>query len=180
MLDGSFVVLMGFFPAALLIAELAQFLFSKFAAVGLLAGLLVSLLGAREMLSIVNPTTILFTRADEKAMTWIATNTPDDARFLVNSFAWLPPYYVPSDGGSWIPFTTNRAIAFVDNAIAPDALARWMDAQQITYVYLGRRAGVLPARDFTDAPERYELVYEEEGVRIFGVKIESFPLSNSR
>jgi len=180
MLDGSFVVLMAFFPAALLIAELARALFTKNTAVGLLVCLLVSLLGAREMLSIVNPTTVLFTRADERAMVWIQANTPDDARFLVNSFAWLPSYYVPSDGGSWIPYTTNRAMAFVDNATAPDALARWIDAQQITYVYLGRRAGVLPARDFTDAPERYQLVYEEEGVRIFGVKIESIPLSNSR
>ena len=175
MLDVPFVVLLGFFPAALLIGELARVVYQQtckvFGDIGsriwVGIGLLVSLLGAREMLSIVNPTTILFTRADERAMTWIQVNTPNDARFLVNSFAWYPSYYVPFDGGSWIPFTTNRAIFFTDNAIAPDALAGWMDAQKITYVYLGRRAGVLSVRDFADAPERYTLLYEAEGVRIW-------------
>ncbi len=164
-----FVVLMGFFPAALLIGELAQILFSKMKPVGLLVGLVVSLLGAREMLAIVNPTTILFTRADARAIAWIQTHTPGDARFLVNSFAWYPTIFVPSDGGGWIPYTANRAIVFADNTLAPDARARWIDAQKITYIYLGRRAGVLRARDFADAPERYALVYAEEGVRIFSV-----------
>jgi hypothetical protein len=169
-----FVVLLGFSPTAPLVGELARVVYHQTCEVlGDLSliwvgiGLLVSLLGAREMLSIVNPTTILFTRADERAMTWLQANTPNDARLLVNSFAWYPSYYVPSDGGSWIPFTTNRAIAFADNAIAPEALARWIDARRITHIYIGRRAGVLRARDFADAPERYTLVYEEEGVRIW-------------
>jgi len=178
MLDVPFVVLLGFFPAALLVGELARVLYRQtckvFGNFGSLAwvsvGLLVSLLGAREMLSIVNPTTILFTRADERAMAWIQANTPSDARFLVNSFAWLPSTYIPADGGSWIPYTTHRAIVFPENSIVPDALAQWIDAQHIAYIYLGRRAGVLYARDFADAPERYTLVYEGEGVRIWRVR----------
>ena len=173
-----FVVLMGFFPAVLLVGELARFVYHQTCQVSrdlaslvwVGIGLLVSLLGACEMLSIVNPTTILFTRADERAMTWIQANTPNDARFLVNSFAWYPTVYVPSDGGSWIPFMTNRAIVFADNAITPDAIARQSDAQKITYVYIGRRAGILHVRDLVDAPEGYTLVYEAEGVRIWRVK----------
>jgi hypothetical protein len=164
-----FVVLMGFFPAALFCGELAQALFAKMRWIGLLVGLAASLLGAREMLAIVNPTTILFTRADERAMAWLAANTPKDARILVNSFAWYPTVYVPSDGGGWIPYFTNRAIVFADNTITPDARARWLDAQPITHVYLGRRAGIWRARDFADAPAQYALMYEEGGVRIFRV-----------
>lgn len=175
MLDVAFVVLLGFFPAALCLGELARVLYEKTCQVSgnvslgwICVGLAISLLGAREMLSIVNPTTILFTRADERAMSWIQANTPNDARFLVNSFAWLPSTYMPADGGSWIPYTTARARVFPGDSIAPDVLAQWIDAQRITHVYLGRRAGVLRARDFADA--RYELVYSEEGVRIFRVK----------
>ena len=164
-----FVILMGFFPAALLIGELAQILYARMQVVGLLVVLLAGLFGAREMLTIVNPTTILFTRADERALVWLAANTPNDARVLVNSFAWYPTVYVPSDGGGWIPYFTNRAIVFAGNALAPDARARWLEQQQITYVYVGRRAGIWRARDFADAPERYTLVYAEEGVRIFRV-----------
>ena len=174
MLDVPFIILLGFVPAALLVGELARVVchqtckvFGDWSLIWVGIGLLVSLLGAREMLSIVNPTTILFTRADERAMTWIQANTPNDARFLVNSFAWYPTIYVPSDGGGWIPYTTNRAIVFADNAIAPEALADWMATRKITYVYVGRRAGVLHARDFAGAPERYTLVYEAEGVRIW-------------
>lgn len=157
LLEVPFVVLMGFFSAALLIGELAQVAFTQARRIGLLVGVCVSLLGAREMLTIVNPATILFTRADEKAMTWIAANTPEDARVRVNTFAWYPGVHVPSDGGAWIPYFTHRAIVMPNNA---------PDAQAYTHIYLGRRAGILRARDFADVA-RYEVVYEEAGVKIF-------------
>ncbi|MBM3127885.1 MAG: hypothetical protein FJ009_04525 [Chloroflexi bacterium] len=167
LLEVPFVLLMGFFPAAFLIGELARVVREKMRATKFLAplemtlGLLVVLLGAREMLTIVNPTTILFTRADERAMTWIAANTPDDARLLVNAFAWYPTIYVPSDGGAWIPYFTRRAIVIAHPTARSDA--------QANYVYLGRRAGILRARDFADA-RRYELVYEEEEIRIWKIQ----------
>ena len=166
LLEVPFVLLMGFCPAALIIGELVRVAREKIGTPRFLAwlemtlGIVVVLLGAREMLTIINPTTILFTRADERAMQWIATNTPAEARFLVNAFEWYPQVYVPADGGAWIPYFTSRA------TVLPRAPA----ATAFSYVYLGRRAGVLRARDFADAPERYALVYAAEGIKIWRVK----------
>jgi hypothetical protein len=43
-------------------------------------------------------------------MAWIRENTPEDARFLVNSFfAYGGSVVVGSDGGWWLPFMTGRA-----------------------------------------------------------------------
>lgn len=162
LLEVPIVLLMAFFPAALLIGELARALHERVRHQRFLAwleravALCLVLLGAREMLSIFNPITILFTRADERAMQWIVTNTPDDARFLVNTFEWYPNTYVPTDGGAWIPYFTQRAIV-----TSP--------AESFTYVYLGHRAGVWRARDFTD-PTRYALVYDADGIRIWQAK----------
>lgn len=165
LVEVPFVLLMAFFPATLLIGELARVARAKigttrfFAPLEMTVGLLIVLLGAREMLTIFNPTTILFTRADERAMQWIAANTPNDARFLVNAFEWYPNTHVPSDGGAWIPHFTARAIAVAHPATRAAA----------QYVYLGRRAGILRARDFADA-SRAVLVYEQEGIRIWRMK----------
>lgn len=162
LLEVPIVLLMAFFPAALLIGELARVLHARVRHRRLLVGLemttalLIVLLGAREMLTIFNPITILFTRADERAMRWIVANTSDDARFLVNTFEWYPNTYVPTDGGAWIPYVTRRAIV-----TAP--------SEPFTHVYLGRREGIWRARDFAD-PARYVLVYDDEGVKIWQVK----------
>ncbi|MDY6877943.1 MAG: DUF6541 family protein [Chloroflexota bacterium] len=52
----------------------------------------------------------LVTRPDMRAMAWIRENTPEDARFLVNSFfAYGGSVVVGSDGGWWLPFLTGRA-----------------------------------------------------------------------
>lgn len=168
----SFVVLMFFFPAALILGELARA--AKSDRIVLLICILASLFGAREMWTIINPATILSTRADDEATTWLAANTPADARVLVNSFLWYGASYIPADGGSWLPYTANRTIEFLDATAAPakenaDALAQWIDARHITYVYLGRRAGILRASDFTRDPQRYTQIYQQDGITVFRV-----------
>ena len=51
----------------------------------------------------------LLTRPDLRAADWIRANTPQDARFLVNSFfAYSGASVVGSDGGWWLPFTAGR------------------------------------------------------------------------
>lgn len=162
LLEVPIVLLMVFFPAAFLVGELARALHERarrkrfFVSLEMIVALCIVLLGAREMLTIFNPITILFTRADERAMRWIVTNTPTDARFLVNTFEWYPTVFVPSDGGAWIPYFTQRAIVT-------------FPSESFTYVYLGRREGIWRARDFAN-PTRYVLVYDNDGVRIWQVK----------
>jgi hypothetical protein len=51
----------------------------------------------------------LVTRPDLRAADWIRANTPQDARFLVNSFfAYGGASVVGSDGGWWLPLTAGR------------------------------------------------------------------------
>ncbi|MFV2043810.1 MAG: hypothetical protein ACC700_11325, partial [Anaerolineales bacterium] len=51
----------------------------------------------------------LVTRPDRNAMSWIESNTPESARFLVNSFlAFGDTTAVGSDGGWWIPQLGRR------------------------------------------------------------------------
>ena len=53
---------------------------------------------------------VLVTRPDVRAMTWIRGNTPEDARFLTNSFfAYGGSAVVGSDGGWWLPLLAERA-----------------------------------------------------------------------
>ncbi len=213
----SFVVLMGFLPASLLIGDLVARLevslraersnpqfgigdcfvasfdslrslriaprndtLSAFVRVNprpiiLVFLALVSLLGAREMLSIVNPTTILFTSADDQAMTWIRDHTPADAQFLINSFQWYGDYIVPVDGGAWIPYLTRRTASSLD--VSPlttsqnvDALNAWIAHHGITHIYLGRRAGLLNKGMFAGAPARFVQIYNQDGIAIFRVR----------
>lgn len=51
----------------------------------------------------------LVTRPDVRAAAWIQENTPEDARFLVNSFfAYGGGTLVGSDGGWWLPLLAER------------------------------------------------------------------------
>jgi hypothetical protein len=146
-----------------------------FAAVAWIAILLIVVLtGTRDRVSFVNPATILFSSADAAAMEWIKTRTPTDAHFLINSTVWFDTNYVPSDGGGWIPYTTGRAVDYLNVASAPiaadtDAFAQWLAARKIEYVYLGRRTGILSKSDFAAQPARYVRVYDHSGIAIFMV-----------
>lgn len=82
------------------------------------AGFLVSLLvvvvglsGVRARMRDVDTAAhMMVTRPDLRAMTWIQENTPEDAKFLVNSFfAYGGSVVVGSDGGWWLPLLAGRA-----------------------------------------------------------------------
>lgn len=162
----AFLVLIAFIPATLLVAELAHRV--NFKSSVLIA--LIALFGARGAIAIINPTTVLFSSADEQAMEWIRTNTPDDARFVVNSFQWYGDYIVSADGGAWIPYLAQRQVALITaRSISedPDALAQWCAVNRITHVYLGRRMGILSRQMFAGQPEQFGLVYDQAGVQIY-------------
>ncbi len=178
-LPAPLVVLIGFVPVSILVGDLADLLYTKTAADSKQAAvvwsatvLIVSVLGAREMISIVNPATILFTNADQTAMNWIEKHTPAHSKFLIDSAAWFGPGYSPTDGGWWIPYLTGRSIYFIDQPISADAdtLSRWIDSRQIDLIYLGSRRGVLKRSDFVCQPDRYMRLYDQDGIMIFQVQ----------
>ncbi len=131
--------------------------------------LIVGVWGARQRLGDLQVmTSALATGPDIRAAGWIQENTPQDARFLVNSFfAYNDSSIVGSDGGWWLPLLARRqttlpplnygselgprpdyvhwintlTIEIQNKGIAhPDVLAL-LRARGITYVYIGQRQG---------------------------------------
>lgn len=178
----SLVALMAFLPAAVLIGDAAQFAYERWrapnrivhAAVWIALVGCISLLAARDMINIANPTTILFTRADEDAMGWIRAHVPPQSTFLVNSFNWVGTTYVPSDGGGWIPYFSDNSIVYLDGSASQidseSARMQWIAGQKLDYVYLGTRAGTLSAAELFSHSEIFSLVYYDSGIRIFRIK----------
>ncbi len=165
----SFLVLIAFVPASLLVAELAH----RFDFKASVLIVLIAIFGARGIIAIINPTTVLFSSADEQAMTWIRANTSNDARFAVNSFQWYGDYIVPADGGAWIPYLAHRpAELLAERSLGedPEALAQWCAANRITHVYLGWRAGMLTRHMLAAQSGRFALVYDQAGVQIYRVR----------
>jgi hypothetical protein len=84
-------------------------------ALGLLL-IVISLWAARKHAIMVDPAQfMLVTPTDERAMAWIRTNTPPEAKFLVNGFfAYGGSTAVGADAGWWIPLLVGR-----ENTIPP-------------------------------------------------------------
>lgn len=64
--------------------------------------------GGIQTRDVVNSSTILANNADLKALEWIDANTPQDARFFVNTTGWGYNIYRGVDGGAWILPMTGR------------------------------------------------------------------------
>jgi hypothetical protein len=178
----SMVLLMAFLPTSILIGAAAQWAYARLksphrvvrATAWAAALISVSLIGARDMVSVVNPATVLFTRADANAMQWINANVPSHSTFLVNSFNWTGNMFLPSDAGGWIPYFTDNAVEYPETSVlksdSESKLLAWIGSHKINYLYFGRRAGILQSADFLDNPERFSAVYNREGVKIFQIR----------
>jgi hypothetical protein len=60
---------------------------------------------------ILNPSTVMVTKDDIEALEWITENTPEDARFFINTAYWQKDVYRGVDGGGWIlPYTERWAL----------------------------------------------------------------------
>ncbi len=177
-LSPGLVLLMLYLPAAILAAEVIHWLYDRWGmgsgavrAAWATALIVVALIGARDMVSIVNPATVLFSSSDERAMEWIKEKTPMQAKFLVNSFLWTPIDYAVADGGAWIPYLTGRPIVWRQMQTGAP-----VTAADAGFIYLGWRNGVRTRDEFACQPERYRLVYNQGGVAIFQVNGADQPL----
>jgi asparagine N-glycosylation enzyme membrane subunit Stt3 len=159
------------------------------------AVLLLSLVGARNALTIADPSYILVTVPDLKAMRWIEDHTPEGARFLANSFfTYEDNVLVGSDAGWWIPLLAHRQNTVPpityghERAAEPDYIAQVnelghlvqdsaLDAPQtiqllksrgISHVYIGSMGGSLSAETLL-VSEAYTPVYHEDRVWVFAL-----------
>jgi len=126
---------------------------------------LLAISGAYHIGGMLNPSTILYGPADQRAMEWIDQSTPNDSVFLINSFLW-GDVYAPSDGGGWISFTASRKTILFDINKFEDIVAD----ERINYIYVGRGYGdINPNVILND--HRFLLVYNEDGIRIFKLNL---------
>ncbi len=151
---------------------------------------------ATQQAKLLDPTGMLVTPPDLRAMVWIKTHTPEEATFLVNSeLAYGGGVVAGTDAGWWIPLLTGRQntappMVYVTAAyrqqnqeiykavhepgLALPELAKRMLARNLTYIYLGQQRGRVWQGDetppdpawFANTP-LFELVYAQDGVRIF-------------
>lgn len=143
------------------------------------------------LVGIINPTCLLVRPGDIAALNWVRTNTPSDARFLVNSYLWAPNIYQGSDAGYWLPVLTGRRTTlpflfyavgpaaevaavndFAAKSIAaarqPDQLARLAIAHGARYVFIGTRGGNLDPGVLV-ASGRFRVLYSAEGAWVLEV-----------
>ncbi|HEY6041502.1 MAG TPA: hypothetical protein VIX58_05180, partial [Anaerolineae bacterium] len=130
--------------------------------------LILAFLGGRNLVGIVNPSTLLLTPADAQAMEWIRLNTSQSAKFLVNSFYWSEARYLPADGGGWLPAFTRRAVKYPRTAEEAKNIRNLIRDDHIEYIYLGRGQGVLERALFNSTKE-FGLVYDRDGARVYQV-----------
>ncbi len=132
---------------------------------------------------------ILVDHADLRALEWIKTSTPTDARFLNQPAPWKSGIYRGVDGGYWILIETDRGQMlpppqypsggepyqsrvnrWVGSALSlpgcGEDLMALMEEANLQYIYLKEGSGVLKAEDLQGCPELL-MVYQQAGVAIF-------------
>ena len=148
-----------------------------------------ALLGAKKLLPILNPATLLFRQADRSAIAWIDENLGENERFLINPFLWGYGLYAGQDGGFWInPLTgrgtlpppvlyglgeaglvrdiTQTSRQVLEHGKDPAALHTLMQVQGINYIYIGRRGGAISPAALGQSA-LFETIYHQDGVWIF-------------
>jgi hypothetical protein len=150
-----------------------------------------SLAGAGKVLPLLNPATVLARQADRPAWEWAAANLPAGETLLTNPFLWGYGIYAGQDGGYWLTPAAQRksmppislyglgpgeryrevrsiSQGVLDHGKDAQALHDLMQANDIRYVFLGRRGGAISAKSLADSP-LFTLIYERDGVRIFEI-----------
>jgi len=135
------VVIAASLPVALLAAlglrRLASWVAPRGRAWLVSASLVLAVAGAYRMSGIVDPSVVLFTRADERAMEWIRAHTSSESTFLINSFQWGDER-AASDGGAWLTTLTGRRSRLFDST------RQGLGAEsEVEYIYVGRAYGNL-------------------------------------
>jgi hypothetical protein len=141
---------------------------------------------------IVNPVTVLVSEADIQALEWVKANTPEDARFLINTTHWLNNIYRGVDGGGWLlPYAgrwavvptifynfspdieTNRQLQSwgeLASAINTCSTEFWqlVEEADLDWIYIREGVGRLQPKGLLGC-EGLNLAYELDGVYIYQI-----------
>jgi len=155
-----------------------------------LATLSTAVIAGGKLLTILNPVTFLFRQPDRQAIQWMSDHLPPGERILINPFNWGYGLYAGNDGGYWISalsslrtipppvlygFSNDPAYIQQINATSqyvmehaqdPEALYAYLIGQDIHYIYIGARGGILHPQTLI-ASERFDLRYARDGAWLF-------------
>ncbi len=171
----------------ILLPKQLRFLF--FGTIFILIGF-VAFSGARQLVTIINPITIISRQADLAAINWINENIPQDETIVINPFAWGYGLYAGNDGGYWISplsgrttlpppvlyilSSNNEAISAQsqqvnDISADSDVFHEFLSSNQINYIYIGAKGGVLSPSKLVDSG-LFTILYQKDGVWILELK----------
>jgi hypothetical protein len=153
--------------------------------------LAIAIPGAFVMRNVVNPRTVVATRADRDALRWIRDHTAREARFAVRARPWIANSWVGIDGGYWIPVLTDRqsilppaiyawasppAEAAAINrtvqdfagadSMTDDQLGPWLRSHRISHIYIGANSGAPTEDRFIGLAVA---IYDQSGIKILEV-----------
>jgi hypothetical protein len=147
----------------------------------------VSYLGARQLIPILNPITILSRNADLSAIQWVSENIPSDETIVINPFAWGYGLYAGNDGGYWISPLAGQptlpppviygmspgsekinALSQQVISLCADPIAIWefLHTHRLNYIYIGARGGVI-SPEILSSSDLFTLIYHQDSVWIF-------------
>ena len=145
--------------------------------------------GARQLIPIINPVTILTRQADLQAIQWIDDNLPENETIVINPFAWGYGLFAGNDGGYWISPLSGRltlpppvlyglgnsdkqinsqAQLIYSASADPIQLWEYLHSRQYHFVYIGARGGVISPEKLSSSG-LFSVLYHEANVWIFGV-----------
>ena len=147
--------------------------------------------GAKRIITILNPVTVLSRQPDLPALAWIEANIPANETIAINPFLWGYGIYAGSDGGYWIaPLTGHPTLPppVLYGVSSPEEVSRitqtceqivkkGKDASElreifrqngIRYVYLGARGGVISPQSL-EGSEKFQILYKDGGSWLFEV-----------
>jgi hypothetical protein len=146
--------------------------------------------GARQLIPIINPVTILSRNADLSAIEWVSRHIPENETIVINPFSWGYGIYAGNDGGYWIEPLTGKltltppvlyglgsGIKEINQqsqqvwSLSPDPAKLWeyLTSQHMHYVYIGARGGVIPPEKLASSG-LFDVLYHQAGVWIFSIK----------
>lgn len=152
--------------------------------------LLLAFWKAQNFQSVIRSDTILATQSDLQAIEWIASHTPPEARFVVNTEGWLYDVMRGADGGWWVLPLAGRQVStppviftygpptYTENVKqqtawlredrdrTPEELADFMWIHGYTHVYATAQGRLLNASQLAATPY-FERIYGNEQVSIF-------------
>jgi hypothetical protein len=201
--NNSSVTIMLFMPLSIMAGYLLEQIYTLwrrilngrgrylFALVFTIMPIVVSLLGSQQMISILNPATLLSRQEDLAAIKWIDENILDDNVILINPFSWGYGLFSGNDGGGWIPAlagnqtmpppvlyglgsdTKKSNINQICQEVirfgsSPDELWKYLIENNLNYIYIGARGGYISPNALASNPH-FEALYHQDNTWFFHI-----------